>query len=89
MVHEPWDGFGSWLYDEKVLAPLTSIVLNGNHLGGRFTYSHRFRLFAHVMVSYFYIIKTIKKILLFWGAWRDVSVPLLRIPVCDGKLKAT
>jgi hypothetical protein len=28
-----YGGFGSWLREGKMLAPLTSVVLNGNHLG--------------------------------------------------------
>ena len=64
MVYKPKDGFESWLCERKVLAPLASVVLNGNHLGGRFICSHRFRLSAYVLVSYFYIIKT-KRFFLF------------------------
>jgi hypothetical protein len=32
---ENHDGFESWLREGKMLAPFASIVLNGNHSGGR------------------------------------------------------
>ena len=50
-----------------MLEPIASNVLNGNHLGGRFAYSHRFRLSVHVLVYNFYIIKTRKKIFFILG----------------------
>jgi len=50
-----------------VLAPLAFVVLNGNYLGGRFAYSHRFRLSSYMVVSYFYIIKTREKKFFYIG----------------------